>query len=129
MEVQRDLKTSIHLAEYGYYKVANSTLRNVLENVFRFLYFTQFPEGFDRFGEEWFSLNKKLKHKIKFKDKDLKEKFFNQCDKLSEYTHSTLKTVTTNIVGFNVYKPELFKGWFKNFKDTARLIEKTLKEF
>ena len=63
MEVLRDLRTSSHLAQFAYYKSANSTLRNVFETGFRFLYLSQFPEKFAEFGksEDWSGINEKRK--------------------------------------------------------------------
>jgi len=128
IEVKRDLKSSIHLAEFCYYKATNSKLRNVLENIFRFVYFTQYPEKFDEFGksDDWFSLKMEKIKEVTLISEDLKSKLFERSKHLSKYVHSLPSTFGTNIMGFNVFKENLFNEWESNFHNTIKIISKIL---
>lgn len=131
MEVSRDLRTSTHLAQFGYYKAANAILRNVFETGFRFLYFSQFPEKFVDFGrtENWHSISISKIESIKFKDPNTTKVFVEHFKKLGKYTHTFPSTFGTNFIGFNPYSEKLFDEWFRNFKDTLYVLEKSLMDF
>jgi len=131
MEVSRDLRTSIHLAQFAYYKAANSILRNVFETGFRFLYFSQYPKRFADFGktEDWHSIKKKEIEKIKFNSDETTKDFLEHYYKLCKYSHTYPSTFGTNFIGFNTYNEKLFDEWFINIKDTINILEKSFKDF
>lgn len=134
IEIWRDLNSSIFLAEYAHYKIANSTLRNVLEHFLRFLYFDQHPEELDNFIfgndiEKWHSLGSNTLKNVNFQNEDLKKAFKEVSRVLSKFTHSFENKISTNLVETPHWDPSLFDEWKSYFEITINLISKLLDDF
>lgn len=137
IEIMRDLNTSVMLSEYAHYKMANSTLRNVLEHFLRFLYFHEHPKKRDSFifginknrYNSWYAISNKNIDNVTLWNNKLKNKFKLLYKDLSKFTHSYYNSSSRNLVEISHYDVCLFLEWKSYFMRTINLVTKILNKY
>lgn len=122
MEVGYDFKASRILAFTGCYKQAKGSLRTVLENVFRIIYFKQHPKSLTKLSEDnYYSLTNSNINNVVFKNKNLNRRIKDMKNKLSKSTHTSPRQLNPGMMVLS-FRKEKYKEWVMDFNKVQKLI-------
>lgn len=129
-KIIKDFFCSIFLCKTGYYRQANGILRNILENIFRLVYFIYYPKEFHSFSSpnNWVTINRRSLSTLKSKNASLADEFKRLGNKFSKDVH----TVPDSPILKKDFQLEYSRDKVEKFRDNCnelKALSETIRKY